>query len=42
MGAQLFIGGRTVEWHLRKVCAKLDISFRREPDQALRRRSVRS
>jgi DNA-binding CsgD family transcriptional regulator len=40
IGAQLFIGRRTVEWHLSKVFAKLGISSRRELEQALRKRGA--
>jgi DNA-binding CsgD family transcriptional regulator len=35
IGAELFISGRTVEWHLRKVYPKLGISTRRELRPAL-------
>ncbi|HKC20872.1 MAG TPA: helix-turn-helix transcriptional regulator, partial [Gaiellaceae bacterium] len=36
IGMQLFLSPRTVEWHLRKVFTKLDISSRKELDDALR------
>jgi DNA-binding CsgD family transcriptional regulator len=35
IGVELFISGRTVEWHLRKVFMKLGISSRRELSKAL-------
>jgi DNA-binding CsgD family transcriptional regulator len=35
IGAMLYLSGRTVEWHLRKVFAKLDISSRSQLRSAL-------
>ena len=35
IGAQLFLSGRTVEWHLTKVFGKLGISSRRQLRSAL-------
>jgi ATP/maltotriose-dependent transcriptional regulator MalT len=36
IGTQLFLSPRTIEWHLRKVFTKLDISSRKELEAALK------
>jgi DNA-binding CsgD family transcriptional regulator len=41
IGAQLFLSPRTVEWHMRKVFAKLGISSRKELAAILRKAAVR-
>ena len=35
IGAALFVSPRTVEWHLRKIFAKLGVSTRRELRRSL-------